>query len=275
MDIFLIVLGLIWIITASVQDLKKREVWNWLNFSLIVFGLAYRAFYSVLNNDLWFFVFGVLGLGIFVGLGYLFYYSRIFAGGDAKLMIAMGVILPVSSSLIDNLLLFGVFTVLLLFAGSIYGLGFSLMLAFRNKKAFMHEFRKQLKKYKNYEYLAIAISILLLFLLMSIGDLFLIILPTIVILFPVLFVYGKAIENSCMIKSVSVSSLTEGDWLYEQVKIGKNIIKPDWEGLSSAELKILRKYRGKVKIKQGIPFVPAFLIAFIALILVEKFGYGF
>jgi hypothetical protein len=33
------------------SDLKKREVPNWLNFSLVVFALAYRAFYSVINND--------------------------------------------------------------------------------------------------------------------------------------------------------------------------------------------------------------------------------
>ena len=70
-----------------------------------------------------------------------------------------------------------------------------------------------------------------------------------------------------MVKSVSAGKLTEGDWLYQDVKIGRRKIKPSWEGLSEKELKILRKYRGKIKIKQGIPFTPSFLFALIVLLL--------
>ena len=90
---FLLGIGLIWIIFASVTDLKKREVPNWLSFSLIIFALGFRLFYGIFES--WnFFLQGIIGLGIFFVLGNLFYYLKLFAGGDAKLMIALGSVLP-------------------------------------------------------------------------------------------------------------------------------------------------------------------------------------
>jgi len=41
-----------------------------------------------------FFYQGLIGLGIFFVLGNALYYGRMFAGGDAKLMIALGAVLP-------------------------------------------------------------------------------------------------------------------------------------------------------------------------------------
>ena len=41
-ELFLILLGLVWIIFAVVQDLRKREIANWLNFSLVIFALVFR-----------------------------------------------------------------------------------------------------------------------------------------------------------------------------------------------------------------------------------------
>lgn len=78
---FLFGLALVWIIFAVIYDLKKREVPNWLNFSLIAFALAYRAFYSSYASDWMFLVFGLAGFGMFLILGNLFYYSHLFAGG--------------------------------------------------------------------------------------------------------------------------------------------------------------------------------------------------
>ena len=42
-------------------------------------------------------------------------------------------------------------------------------------------------------------------------------LPLIILLFPVLFIYAKSVEESCMIVEVSGSKVTVGDWLYEEV----------------------------------------------------------
>ena len=46
---------------AIIQDFKTREVANWLNFSLIVFALAARMFWSVFADDYSFILFGLFG----------------------------------------------------------------------------------------------------------------------------------------------------------------------------------------------------------------------
>jgi len=272
LDGFLVLIGFAWIVAASAQDLRKREVWNWLSFSLIAVALSYRAFYAVYNYDLLFFVYGVIGLFIFVILGYALYYARVFAGGDAKLLFGLGAILPFSGSVVSNLMMFGIFIVLLLFAGSFYGLIYSFFLVLGNRKSFSAEFSKQFRKHKLFAYILFVIALILTIIPIIVGDIIFLLFPIIIFLLPVLYVYGKAIEESCMIQILKSSQLTEGDWLYENVKVGGKTVKPYWEGLSPEELKILRKYRGKIKIKIGIPFVPGFLIAFMGLIYLTLIG---
>ena len=106
---FLIFLGLVWIFGAVLQDLKRREVDNLWSFSLIFFALAYRLGVSIFNNNYWFVLNGVVGFVLFVVLGNVFYYSRLFAGGDAKLLMALGAVLPLSYSWMINLRIFGYF----------------------------------------------------------------------------------------------------------------------------------------------------------------------
>ena len=58
-------LGLIWILFAVVQDIRTREIANWLNFSLIIFALGFRFFYSLFEmNDFGFFYQGLIGFGM-------------------------------------------------------------------------------------------------------------------------------------------------------------------------------------------------------------------
>ncbi len=65
MNLFLIVLGLVWIVGAIMQDLRRREVDNIWNFSLIGIALAYRLAVSVDVGSYWFFVNGVIGFLVF------------------------------------------------------------------------------------------------------------------------------------------------------------------------------------------------------------------
>ena len=48
-DIILAATAVAWLFTAAVQDLKKREVANWLSFSLIIIALAIRAIASIVS----------------------------------------------------------------------------------------------------------------------------------------------------------------------------------------------------------------------------------
>lgn len=271
----LLILAGVWILAAAIYDLKKREVPNWLSFSLIIFVLVYRAFFAFFNNDLWFFLYGLIGLGVFVFLGYVFYYARIFAGGDAKLLMALGAVLPLSSGLIGNVKIFLIFIFLLLLVGSVYGLVYSFVLVTRNKKSFVKEFKKQFKARRMIFYFSLVCVILSLFIVFYINDLIFLFFPILFLVFPFLFVYAKAIEEACMIKEVKAYELTEGDWLYQSVRVGRKVIKPYWEGLNEDELKLLRKYKGKIKIKVGIPFIPVFFLAFLLFVLLWYSSWGF
>src|SRR3989338_7504633 len=115
-DIFLLLFAFAYLVIASISDLKKREVANWLSFSLIIFVIAYRLFYALLFNNFMFLVYGLLGLGIFIGLAYAFYYARVFAGGDAKLLMGLGGVFAIGDSLISNLIFLGLFILFLIFA---------------------------------------------------------------------------------------------------------------------------------------------------------------
>jgi Flp pilus assembly protein protease CpaA len=45
--IVLVSFAFIWIFFAMMQDLRYREVADWLNFSLVLFALGFRFFYSL------------------------------------------------------------------------------------------------------------------------------------------------------------------------------------------------------------------------------------
>lgn len=269
-NLFLIVLAIIWIIGAIIQDLKRREVDNLWNFSLIAFTLAYRFSISAFTNNYLFFINGLIGLLVFLILGNIFYYSRLFAGGDAKLLIALGSILPLSYDWLLNLKIFGLFILLFLLGGSVYVFIWSLFLVVINWNKFVKEFIKQFKIYKN------IFLIGLIFFIIGIVASFIkleFILISIVLLFPVLFIYSKAVEEGCMVKAISPRELTEGDWLYEDVYIKNRKIEKSWHGVSKEELALIRKkYRRKILVKYGVPFTPGFLIGFLGLLYLIRSG---
>lgn len=274
-NIFLIILGFVWIIGAVMQDLKRREVDNLWNFSLIGFALSYRFFYSVYMNEYSFFLDGIIGLVVFLVLGNLFYYSRVFAGGDAKLLIALGTILPLSYSWINNIYIFSSFIVMFMLWGSIYAFIWALALLSVNFKNFKKEFKKISIKHKNLYIYSIVVFFVWLISIALIGEVRFLILGIVIVLFPILFVFSKAIEESSMIKALDPKKVTEGDWLYKDIKIKGKVIKATWDGVTKKELVLIKKYgKKKILVKQGIPFTPSFLFALIGLIIINvKFGW--
>lgn len=275
-NLFLIVLALIWIIGAVFQDLKRREVDNLWNFSLIAFALAYRLATSIFTNNYWFILNGLIGLVIFFGLHNLFYYARLFAGGDAKLLMALGTILPLSYNWIINLKIFGYFILLFLITGSIYALIYAIYLVFKNYKSFKKEFIKQWKSYQKMFLISLIFVVIWVNVVYFMSQIRFILVGLIILLFPLLFVFSKTVEETCMIKSVSPNKVTQGDWLYKDILIGKKKIKANWQGVSESELKLIKKHKKNILIKYGIPFTPAFLFAFmILLFLAWKFSWLF
>lgn len=268
--VFLIVLALVWIAFATFQDLRTREIANWLNFSLIIFALGFRFFYSLFSESFGFFYQGLIGLGIFFILGNLLYYGRFFAGGDAKLMIALGAVLPFSECFSVNLKIFASFFIIFLFVGAIYSIATSIYFSLRNFKKFRKEFSFQLRKNKKLICLVLFLGLVLM--ILGFLESMFFVLGVLVFILPYLYIYAKAVDEACMIKKIKTSQLTEGDWLYKNVKVGKKTIKASWDGLKKEEIKQLRKKYKIILIRYGIPFSLVFLISFLILIYFWKTG---
>jgi len=264
--IFLFVLGLIWVVFAVVQDLRSREISNWLNFSLVIFALGFRFFYSLFNESFGFFFQGLIGFGIFFVLGNLMYYGRFFAGGDAKLMMSLGAILPIYNLFSVNLKFFLLFFILFLVAGSVYGLSSILYIGIKNHKLFVKGFSEKFSKHKK---LLIAITFAsCVFLTLGFIEKFYLYIGLFIFVSTYLFICSKVIDANCMVRKIPVKYLREGDWICNNILISKNKkIISSWDGLSQKDIKLLRKNKKFVLIKQGIPFSPVFLIAYVILFI--------
>jgi len=264
--IFLWVLAFVYIIFAVMQDLKTKEIANWISFSLIVLALGFRFFYSLFNGtDFSFLYNGIMGLGIFFIIGNLLYYGKVFAGGDAKLMIALGTILPLNPQLFSNFRIFFDFMFIFLFTGFFYVLFSSALLCVRHFKAFKKEFLKQLKKNKILTLILIVLSII--FLCFGFLEKLFFILGILIFFSSYLYLYSKAVDEACMTKIIKSKDLKEGDWLYFDLKLGNKKLKAKWEGVSKKDLKQIMKRYKEVKIRRGIAFSPVFLISFIIFVI--------
>ncbi len=259
--IFLIVLSTAWLIFATVQDLKYKEIANWLNFSLIIFALGFRFFWSLFGGDFTFLYQGLIGFGIFFILGNFLYYCKMFAGGDAKLFISLGAILPFSNILQINIINSFWWFFIFLCVGAFYGLIISFVLMVKNFKGFKKEFYKLIRK--NKLILNIILIIAIAFLILGFINNIFLIGGILFVVFPYYYFYAKAVDECCMIRKTNVKDLVEGDWLYKDIKIGGKKIKASWNGLSKSEIKIIQRKKKYIVLRYGIAFAPVFLISFL------------
>ena len=306
------------LIVATFQDLKRREVDNWLNLILFFTGVSYFLFsyfdegvidvliflivvlfasfilffsdekmevksskgkyylfffvvifisLFVMGFLIWFFGFetssmlivsAVAMILLFI-LSNLFFEGRIFGGGDAKLLFALSLFF-VGSSFLSTFFNIGFFVLSLMCFGSIYGIFFSVFLYIGNRKLVNSSFRKWARKSSFWYFFVGGLVILLL----GIYDFRFLFVGAFLILFILLYVFSKSLEDVVMAREVRASDLRVGDLLYSNLKIGRRILRADWNGLSKSEIELILKSNiKKVKIKEGIPFVPAFFVAFV------------
>lgn len=273
---FLFWVFLVGIIIASLQDLKRREVDDWLNFLLLTVGIVFVLYSALFSRDFSLVVQMGFALLVMGGAMNLFYYGRVFAGGDAKLLFAMSALF-VGLGFSSTLKNIGIFLFLLMVSGSFYGIFYSGVLYFKNRKKCNAEIKKFFSKTKwlrrmFYSGLILFGCSLVVFVLF---DNFLpLSFAGIYFLFPILYLFSKSLEKVSMIREVSGKDLREGDWLAHDLRVGGKTIKSDWEGLSEKSLKLLRNKK-KVVIKEGLPFVPAFLIALLLYGFFKDFLLGF
>ncbi len=260
---FLFGIAFVWCVIAAVQDIRKTEVPNWISFSLLGIALGYRAIYSIVERDYHFIMYGFIGVVIFYFVAYAFYYSKAFGGGDVKLLIAFGAIIPIESFV--GIALEGIgFIVSLLIIGIIYTFIYSIFLAMRHKERFKIEFKENFRYGKYVIILAVVLALILVF--YSGFDFSVGMAALVVVGLSALYVYLRSIDK-CMITKVNANKLMEGDWLQENVKLRKGEVKKSVHGLSKLEIERLIKEKKEVWIKGGVPFVPVFVVEVIFMIV--------
>ena len=274
--LILLVIAFIALIIGTITDIKTREVPDWISYGLMFAGIGIRLLYSAVTFDWMFVVYGLAGLGIFVGLGYLMFYAGQWGGGDAKILMGLGALIGFDFTF-EQFPLIIIFLINALFIGAVYGLLFSIGLAVKDRKDFSKTFKKLIINSRKWRIILMILSVVLLALVFAVKDFsFRLLLLTILIFGNVLFylwLFVKSVESSSMFKYVSPEQLTEGEWIAKEYKDnGKYVCGPKDLGIEKKQIKklISLKKKGKinkVKIKIGIPFVPSFLIAFVLTVL--------
>jgi len=260
------------LIIASITDIKTREVPDWLNYSLIISGLAINGIFSLIYSNSSFIINSLIGLGIALIFALIMFYTGQWGGGDSKLLLgvgaSMGSILSFSGfipSFIINMLL----------VGSIYGLCWGIIIALKNKKLFLKKTKeiltnKKLKKLKLIFTILSLLPFLILFIDYNTINLILCLLLFLSLnLIIYIYIFSKIFEEAFMYKYVSPKKLTEGDWIANNIIVkGKQICGPKDLGINQKQIqKLINLKIKRVKIKEGIPFVPSFLIAFILTLI--------
>ena len=262
------------LLVASYTDIKTHEVPDWLNYSMITLGFGIAVIYSLILKSFNPVIYSVLGFALCFVIAMIFYKAGQWGGGDAKMAMGLGALIGLnynSSVPLILILLLDIFIV-----GAFYGFFYSIVLAIKHWSDFKKQFIKivRLPKILVFSKIVLVVSVFGITSLLFLDAFLRVVMVSIlaVIFFVFYFaVYSKAVEKSCMQKKVLVEKLTEGDWVLEpRVSKGKIVYKPNKEGIEMNDIKKLldlKLNKCKVLIREGIPFLPSFLLAFILLLI--------
>lgn len=272
LDLILVFVVLIWLIFASICDMKTTEVPNWISFSLIAFGSFIVLVNMVEKNSFNPLIIPGISFLAALAISLLLYYTKQWGGGDAKLLMGLGIVFAVyPKSLLTyfnpnlDLPLFAIFLINTILAGVVYSIVYSFFLIQKNLKDFKPEFHKGAKRFTLLRIISLTLAVIFVLLWIVLDQLYLLfvaLLSCMVVIFIYLTALTKSIEKVCMVVNIPPNKLQEGDWILKDVKKDNKIIYSHKEfGVSKEQIKELKHHNIKeVTIKKGIPFVPSFLL---------------
>ena len=159
---------------------------------------------------------------------------------------------------------------------AIYGIIYSFILGVKNSDKIIIYYKENKKHYKKFNIIFIpllSLSIVISFFLKNpLNYLLLSISISLFILYFILL-FTRLVESSLMIKEINTNKLTEGDWIYKPVYYkNRLLISRKNPGITKKDIILLKKYKIRnVIIKEGIPFVPAFLISTVISLIFGNF----
>ena len=272
MDIRLIFvsIALAGVLIGTIFDLKARWVPDYVNYFMIFFGLAGHAIISIQANSIWPFAYSLIAVGILYVLSAVLFYAGAWGGGDAKMLIGLGALLATVPNLvfmqdfpIQWPFLITLWTNTLIFGAAIGFIG-TFYLAAKHFSGFKKEFKTFSGKTKLF-----LIPIMLLFPISYYFEKSFVIFPFAILILFVLFLVFKSVENACMYKFTAPKKLVEGDWVVDEIKIAGIHYTPNKSGIEKKDILKLIELESlgkldKVKIKEGLPYVPAFMLGLLA-----------
>jgi prepilin peptidase CpaA len=274
-ELILISVILVGLLIGTLSDIKTREVPDWVSYSLICLGLGLRLIYSLYYSEFAYIIEGIIGLAVFFIIGMTMFYTAQWGGGDTKLLMGVGSLIGFSIDFTEFPQLVSFF-INLLVVGAVYGLLWSIVLAVKHRSRFIVSFRKNHgnKKIRFARRLILAGSVLMLALIFLPVDLLIKMLFLLLAAIPIftfyIWIFAKSVEQSCMFKRIPPDRLTEGDWVQDEIKIARKVIYSKKElGISKKQIELIKRYykNKKILVKEGIPFVPSFLLAYIITLL--------
>jgi Flp pilus assembly protein protease CpaA len=163
------------------------------------------------------------------------------------------------------------YLVVVFLCGALWGVFMLLCLAWRNREAVRIGVRDRIAIYAGFVFGLIVIAAVLVFGLPLSG--LLVFLALLTALSPLVLVISRSFEQTLFVRSVTPDELVLGDWLAEDVVVdGVVVIAASNPGLSALQIDELRDLWDRqaivrILIKDGIAFVPAFLFAFLVVLM--------
>jgi Flp pilus assembly protein protease CpaA len=261
---------------AAAWDLKTTEIPDVIPHAMIAFAIIFYVAQSYLAWSYWPLLNSVvIGLAL-LAIGFVLYYTGQWGGGDAKILAAIGFLLPtypIQTSLVSFSFSYFINVFLI---GAAYMIIYALFMAIMNKKIIYGFFKKieESKKIFTLGFITLFASLIIVnfFIMRSLG------LPfsykTIISnsAFPSLataclflvWKFARTVEEVGFRKKIKISQLKVGDVLFES-KV--------WDGITEKELKKIRASKKRyIWIKEGVRFAPTFPLA---LLFTIYFGDGF
>ncbi|MDI6826667.1 MAG: A24 family peptidase [Candidatus Aenigmarchaeota archaeon] len=276
LEIVLLMIALVGSSLAALFDLKTTEIPDEIPYAMMIVGIIAHVIKSFLVLSYWPFLLSVIVGLSFLGFGFLMYYIGQWGGGDAKILSAMGFLIPVLPPQIKTSLMFPLplsffFNVFLV--GAFYMIVYAVVLSMIERNIWL-EFVKDLRantkmimifNLSMVAFIVLLVSIFANYYLLPVNDMIIFIVTMLLVSvgFFILWKFVKTVEKVGFKKRILVSKLRVGD-VPDFYKI--------WEGVTEKEIEKIKKSGKKyIWIKSGVRFAPAFPLA---LLFTLYFGDG-